>query len=624
MNRIDVLCGGAGIPSDDADKSIQMDVQGEVRNVNLKIEDISRAMVGNVPDILLDLLEVAAYVYCADQRLMRGRPTLSGWGKSWRRELRFSIPVRHPEVWEQREVKEPLIQTLGFLSDDVYDFSFVPAINPFAEKTLYFPSLTDTAFVPDDVVLFSGGVDSCAGAVEDLVQGGKSLVLIGHHSSSKVFNVQRALVDELRALGFDRNIFYVPVNVTNAADGDAKEYTQRTRSFLFAALALVVARMFGKDSFTFYENGVVSINLGFTQDILGARATRTTHPKALRGFEEIFSSITKQPISIRTPLLWQTKREVVAKLAACGVEHLLAKTASCTRPRQWTTERHHCGTCSQCIDRRFTVLAAGMASQDPEESYGVDLLTGARDAEESLQMAVAYVRFFQAVKETPRDKFLSTYPQLASAINHISGLSSGDATKRIYDLYQRHADDVLAVIDAGVKQHSQALLQGGIPTSALLSLCFNRGQIEIAPVKDYDQQVKAFMDRLGAPVLEFAFDQDAKRVLFQGGHYLDGANFRVVEALIKNFREAKARRADVPYLLSSDLARELKEEEQSMRQQVTRLRKAIEPLAVRLGIPVDRDTFLQNKERAGYRLNPEWREVSVGDIRVEDEVTSQA
>ena len=61
-----------------------------------------------------------------------------------------------------------------------------------------------------------------------------------------------------------------------------------------------------------------------------------------------------------------------------------------------------------------------------------------------------------------------------------------------------------------------------------------------------------------------------------------------------------------------------------MRQQVTRLRKALEPLAVSLGIPLDRNTFVQNKERAGYRLNPEWREISVGDIRANDKVTSQA
>ena len=65
-------------------------------------------------------------------------------------------------------------------------------------------------------------------------------------------------------------------------------------------------------------------------------------------------------------------------------------------------------------------------------------------------------------------------------------------------------------------------------------------------------------------------------------------------------------------------------DEQSMRQQVSRLRRALEPLTVMLGIPMDQDTFVETKERAGYRLNPECREVSVGDIRVKDKTMSQA
>ena len=41
----------------------------------------------------------------------------------------------------------------------------------------------------------------------------------------------------------------------------------------------------------------------------------------------------------------------------------------------------HCGCCSQCLDRRFGALAAGLGEDDPEEMYEVDLLTGARETE---------------------------------------------------------------------------------------------------------------------------------------------------------------------------------------------------------------------------------------------------
>jgi len=33
-----------------------------------------------------------------------------------------------------------------------------------------------------------------------------------------------------------------------------------------------------------------------------------------------------------------------------------------------------------------------------------------------------------------------------------------------------------------------------------------------------------------------------------------------------------------------------------------------------LGIPMDQDSFIQTKERAGYRINPQCCEISVADI----------
>jgi len=76
---------------------------------------------GNIPDLLIDLLEVAAYVYCADQRIARGSAMLTNFGEDWRRSLTFAIPVRHPEVWQRADVQELLLDTLGFLSDDPPD-----------------------------------------------------------------------------------------------------------------------------------------------------------------------------------------------------------------------------------------------------------------------------------------------------------------------------------------------------------------------------------------------------------------------------------------------------------------------------------------------------------------------
>ena len=293
MKRFRIECGVSKPSTPD---TIGMDVQGEAKNVNLRIDYITRAMLSNVPDLLIDLLEVAAYIYCADQRLGRGSDKLTNFGENWRRSLHFSISVRLPEVWQHSDVQKLLAETLGFLSDDSYSFDFRRADVPAQPRELYFPNLIDASMEHDEIALFSGGVDLFAGAVDNLVANGKSVTLVGHYSSSKVQNVQKTLIDGLKQRGFDRSVSYVPVWVTNQGVS-AREFTQRTRSFLFACLGLVIARMSGKDSFNFYENGIVSINPPLAGDVIGGRATRSTHPKVLRGLEALFSTLLDRSIS---------------------------------------------------------------------------------------------------------------------------------------------------------------------------------------------------------------------------------------------------------------------------------------------------------------------------------------
>lgn len=203
MKEYAFICGGAEPPEPaSADHVLTMDVAGPHRNVNLRLADVNRALLGNLPDLLIDLLELAAYVYCADQRASRGSATLPGAGENWRRHLRFIVPVRCPEVWASAAVREPLAEMLGFLSDDLYEFEFAETRAPAAQAQLYFTDLIEGgAFEPDDIVLFSGGIDSLAGTVDSLANG-RRLALVGHHSAPKVVNIQKELVGEFRRLGY--------------------------------------------------------------------------------------------------------------------------------------------------------------------------------------------------------------------------------------------------------------------------------------------------------------------------------------------------------------------------------------------------------------------------------------
>jgi hypothetical protein len=74
--------------------------------------------------MVLDMLEIGIYVYCADQSVSRGGDTWRGDGKNWIRHFTFNIPVRNPQLWNNKDIKSILTDVLGFLSDDFYEFNF--------------------------------------------------------------------------------------------------------------------------------------------------------------------------------------------------------------------------------------------------------------------------------------------------------------------------------------------------------------------------------------------------------------------------------------------------------------------------------------------------------------------
>jgi len=267
----------------------------------------------------------------------------------------------------------------------------------------------------DEVALFSGGIDSFAGAANDLVCNNKSLLLVGHSGATKIRSVQDILIKELKERWHQRQVSFVPVCVSNIG-ARTVEHTQRTRPFLFACLGLVIAQMAEKDRFTFYENGVVSMNPPVSGDIVGGRATRTTHPRVLRGLERLFSLILEREISIDTPLQWMTKPEVVQLIKDAGMSDLLPMTCSCTRTHSRTKAQPHCGECSQCIDRRFAVLAAGMEEYEPASTYRLDLMTADRTGNENLRMALNYVAFFNKLRGVSQNRFLLEYSEFVSAL----------------------------------------------------------------------------------------------------------------------------------------------------------------------------------------------------------------
>ena len=108
----------------------------------------------------------------------------------------FRLPCVTSERWNTPDVKTALEDLLGFLSGDHFRFDFFKSDQPTP-----FPSRLPLAEIGtalsryDQVVMFSGGLDSLAGAVQELSRTNDRIVLVSHRSSDRVFSRQRNLAD---------------------------------------------------------------------------------------------------------------------------------------------------------------------------------------------------------------------------------------------------------------------------------------------------------------------------------------------------------------------------------------------------------------------------------------------
>lgn len=233
-------------------RSLHLNLHGQAANAVLRIEDISKKLLANIPSLHLDLLEVAMYVYAADSATSRGTYDDVRMGRRWRRNFQFIIPVRNVGLWSSDGVATILTETLGFLSDDEYSFEFKPIQTPIGGEAYFeFGANNNAAFRPDEVILFSGGLDSFAGAVDTLAVAGKSVALVNHRSSPKMEHKQYNLVCDLKERVGANRIFHVPVRASLRGIRSLND-AHRSRSFLFAALGAVTARLFGVNCINFF------------------------------------------------------------------------------------------------------------------------------------------------------------------------------------------------------------------------------------------------------------------------------------------------------------------------------------------------------------------------------------
>jgi hypothetical protein len=465
-----VLCGMVSedrLPCADPNP-LRLRKWGPHRNVRFFFEDMRRAMWGDPPATFLDLIDIAVYVYCADQAILRGEDTDRDFGADWRRRLFFRIPVRDPDLWSSPEILESLTATLSFLSEDEYHFQF-ERLQKGEPVQNYCTFIDDTLEGRvDEVMLFSGGLDSLGGAVQEVVLDRRRVVLVHHRSTTKLAPRHRRLLRLLGEHTDDPRPIHIPLRI-NKKRTLSREYTQRTRSFLYASLGAALAVVLDLPRIRFYENGIVSLNLPPSAQVVGARATRTTHPRVLDGFSALFTSLAGKRFTVENPFRWDTKADIVERIVQAGCGELIRWTTSCTRTQEMRKQQPHCGRCSQCIDRRFAILAAGQEDAEPAESYRVDLLTGARADGHPRTMLAVYVETASQITGMDAIRFFSHYGEASRVVRH-AGEDAEATALRVFNLYKVHAQQVTDVVDRALARHGGAIRRRILPPSCLLRL----------------------------------------------------------------------------------------------------------------------------------------------------------
>lgn len=472
-----VLCNSSARPELESNyepsQIIRLSSHGNDANVNIRLEDVARVFQKHLSDRLVDLIEIASFVYSTDCATSRGSGfTNSKSTESWHRDFEIVVPVRDLAFWSQTNVQEALRRLLLFLSDDEYSFQFVPLLERYpVQKYLEFSEAEDWPFYGvERVLMFSGGLDSLAGALETAIAG-KEVVLVSHRPVGTISKRQQGLFRELKS-NFSNPMLHIPVWINK--DGKLnKEPTQRTRSFLYGALGVVVAQSLKASGVTFFENGIVSLNLPVADEVLRARASRTTHPLSLEMMEQLYRLIVDREFVIDNPYIFDTKGDIVRKIANTGYAHLIGHTCSCAHTIFKSLDQQHCGTCSQCIDRRVAVISSDQAKFDPETDYEVDVFTGTRKANYEHNIAVDYVRHATNLSQLSDEQIgVKFNTELSRAARPFSDRRA--TVNRFIDMHKRHGDDVCRVLSEVMSENVADVIHGRIPRSSLLASIMNQ------------------------------------------------------------------------------------------------------------------------------------------------------
>ena len=331
--------------------------------------------------VAFDFLLFSVLIYNIDRFVNRHIFSLEGWT----REIEVTnMPIIHLNEFQQ--VKNQLDDAISFLTGDVWNINYCQS-----EGILYQPkeeimNRRDINMF-EKVSLFSGGLDSLIGAIDELerMPPNRKLLLISHKDLGKegvdqdsimtIFSRQQLYDDKYAQIQTS-----VGIGKKDMGRRIAKESTFRSRSLLFIGMGIYAAHKIGGDiPLVIPENGTIALNIPLMPSRRSACSTRTTHPTFMNRLQNILLELgITNPMY--NPYEFKTKGEMVAESRNSGVLRQLINTScSCAKrshTHYWDNRgRKHCGMCLPCIYRRVSLHINGL---DDVRYYGTDVFNGMR------------------------------------------------------------------------------------------------------------------------------------------------------------------------------------------------------------------------------------------------------
>jgi Queuosine biosynthesis protein QueC len=336
---------------------------------------ITKAFSRRLDPLLADWIDTALFVYLADRLSLRRRHTSQHYALQWGRKLHLKVPVRKPEVWTRLEIYESLQRLLHFFTEDDWQIEFVKGCKTQRLSESQNPLLPAWEPSPVRVALYSGGLDSFAGTVQQIAELPEhQFVLVSGVTSTRQGKAQQNQIKAINKAAA-RTAIHIPVfyRLRHGIER-AEELSQRSRGFLFMTLGVVTAITAGANELYIYENGIGAINLPYDGSQIGTSNTRSVNPIALLRMAKFVADLTGAPFRIENPFLFQTKAEMCRHPEVRRLGDRISLTFSCDHFPIRRKDQPQCGVCTSCLLRRLSLESAGLHSFD--SGYLRDLLSG--------------------------------------------------------------------------------------------------------------------------------------------------------------------------------------------------------------------------------------------------------